>query len=120
VLLVAGVARPERFFATARRLAAGAAGEAAAFEVAGELAFPDHHDFPDASLEAIRRAAAAAGAGALLVTAKDRVKLHGRLDLGLAELPVAAEPEPAFWRWLDGRLGEVLSAAGARAAGGRQ
>jgi tetraacyldisaccharide-1-P 4'-kinase len=120
VLLVAGVARPERFFATARRLAAGAAGEAAAFEVAGELAFPDHHDFPDASLAAIRRAAAAAGADALLVTAKDRVKLDGRLDLGLAELPVAAEPEPAFWLWLDGRLGEVLSAAADRTSDGRR
>lgn len=114
VLLVAGIARPERFFATARRLASGAAAGPAAFEVAGELAFPDHHDFPDASLEAIRRAAAAAGAEALLVTAKDRVKLHGRLDLGLAELPVAAEPEAAFWRWFDGRLGEILAAAAAR------
>lgn len=111
VLLVAGIARPERFFATARRLAAGGAARSA-FEVAGELAFPDHHDFPEASLEAIRRGAADAGAEAVLVTSKDRVKLHGRLDLPVAELPVAAEPEAAFWRWLDGRLAEMLGTAG--------
>jgi tetraacyldisaccharide 4'-kinase len=115
VLLVAGIARPERFFATARRLAAGPHGDGAGFEVAGELAFPDHHDYPEPSLEAIRRAAVEAGASALLVTAKDRVKLHGRLELALAELPVTAQPEAAFWQWLDGRLEEI----GASAAGGR-
>jgi tetraacyldisaccharide 4'-kinase len=126
VLLVAGIARPERFFATARRLAAGseagAAGSegcAAGFEVAGELAFPDHHDYPESSLEAIRRAAAEAGASALLVTTKDRVKLHGRLELALAELPVAAQPEAAFWQWLDGRLGEILPAAAGGGSGDR-
>jgi hypothetical protein len=48
------------------------------------------------------------------------VKLDGRLVLGLAELPVAAEPEPAFWLWLDGRLGEVLSAAADRTSDGRR
>ncbi|HEX6203018.1 MAG TPA: tetraacyldisaccharide 4'-kinase, partial [Thermoanaerobaculia bacterium] len=52
VLLVAGIARPERFFATARATAG--------VEVAGELAFRDHHAYPEDSLEAIRRAAAAA------------------------------------------------------------
>jgi tetraacyldisaccharide-1-P 4'-kinase len=83
------------------------------FAIAGELAFPDHHDFREASLEAIRRAAAEAGAEALLVTGKDRVKLHGRLELQLAELPVAAQPEAAFWRWLDGRLAEILATAAA-------
>jgi uncharacterized protein with von Willebrand factor type A (vWA) domain len=63
--------------------------------------------------EALRRAAAEAGAEALLVTGTDRVKLHGRLALGLAELPVAAQPEAAFWRWLDGRLAEILATAAA-------
>jgi tetraacyldisaccharide 4'-kinase len=95
VLLVAGIARPDRFLAAARGLG---------FEVAGELVFADHHDYPERSLAAIRRAAAAAGAAAVLTTGKDRVKLHGRLALPLAELPVAADPEPAFWTWLEGRL----------------
>ena len=46
----------------------------------------------------------ASGADAVLTTAKDRVKLHGRLDAPLAELPIRAEPEPAFWQWLDGEI----------------
>jgi tetraacyldisaccharide-1-P 4'-kinase len=109
VLLVSGVARPESFLRAVR-----------GFEVtvAGELRFRDHHPYPDASLERIRRAFAEHGAEAVLTTAKDRVKLLGRmeprLDLPLAELPLWAEPEPAFWDWLDGRLG--LAPAGA--AGG--
>ena len=41
---------------------------------------------------------------AVLTTSKDAVKLHGRLDLPLAELPIRAEPETAFWAWLVGRL----------------
>jgi hypothetical protein len=95
VLLVAGIARPARLFAAARRLG---------FAVAGELAFADHHAYPAASLAKIRAAFAAGGARAVLTTGKDRVKLLGRLDLPLAELPVAAAPEPAFWAWLADRL----------------
>jgi tetraacyldisaccharide 4'-kinase len=83
VLLVAGIARPERFGATARRLGLTVA---------------------EATLAALRRAFAEGGAEAVLVTSKDRVKLEGRLDLPLAELPVVADPEPAFWRWFEGRL----------------
>jgi hypothetical protein len=44
----------------------------------------------------------------VLTTSKDRVKLHGRLDAPLAELPIRAEPEPAFWEWLDGALGSLF------------
>jgi len=96
VLLVSGIARPDSF----ARAAAGAG-----LRVAGELRFSDHHRYPEASLARIRRAFAEGGAAAVLTTAKDRVKLLGRLDLPLAELPMAAEPEPAFWDWLDRRLG---------------
>ena len=46
------------------------------------------------------------GADVVLTTGKDVAKLAGRLDYPLAVLPVTARPEPAFWRWLDGRLGE--------------
>jgi tetraacyldisaccharide 4'-kinase len=110
VLLVSGVARPESFLRAVR-----------GFEVTvtGELRFRDHHPYPDASLERIRRAFAEHGAEAVLTTAKDRVKLLGRmeprLDLPLAELPLSAEPEPAFWDWLDERLG--LAPAGGRPEG---
>ena len=69
---------------------------------------PDHHAYPEPSLARIRRAFAESGAAAVLTTGKDRVKLLGRLDLPLAELPVRADPEPAFWRWLDEALVPLL------------
>lgn len=95
VLLVSGVARPGSFVCGARALG---------LCVAGELRFPDHHAYPEASLDRIRRACDEQGAAVVLTTAKDRVKLQGRLDLPLAELPLSADPEPAFWGWLDDRL----------------
>jgi tetraacyldisaccharide 4'-kinase len=95
VLLVSAIARPENFAATANGLD---------IEVAGHLAFPDHHAFPDPSLARIAAAFRQSGATAVLVTAKDRVKLAERWPEGipLAELPIRAEPEAAFWQWLDG------------------
>lgn len=98
VFLVSAVARPDAFLATVRGLA---------LEVAGEMRFPDHHDYPPASLEQIGQGFRASGAEAVLITSKDRVKLLGRLDLPVAELPVRAEPEPAFWDWLDRRVGSL-------------
>lgn len=115
VLLVSGVARPEPVLRAAR---------AVGLAVTGELRFPDHHPYPEASLERIRRAFAEQGAEAVLTTAKDRVKLLGpmepRLHLPLAELPLRLEPEPAFWEWLDGRLGlaPARAAAGGPEGGG--
>ncbi len=100
VLVVAAIARPESFLATVRRQG---------HPVADTLFFPDHHGYPPASLERIATALRAAGAEAVLTTAKDRVKLSGRLELPLAELPIRAEPEPAFWRWLDRRLEQQLA-----------
>ena len=98
VFLVTAIARPEDFLATARSLG---------YEIVGELRFPDHHRYPPASLERIREAWRASGARAVLTTSKDRVKLLGRLELPLADLPIRAEPEPAFWTWLDGELGSL-------------
>jgi tetraacyldisaccharide 4'-kinase len=98
VLLVTAIARPEAFAATIRALG---------FEIAGELRFPDHHRYPPASLVRIDAAWRASGAVAVLTTSKDRVKLHGRLGAPLAELPIRAEPEPAFWQWLDGEIGRI-------------
>jgi len=105
VLLVSAIARPEPF-----ELAARAAG----VQIAGQLRFRDHHAYPQASLEKIRQHARSRGAGLVLVTAKDRVKLQGRLDLPLAELPVRAEPEPTFFTWLDQRLATLREAAAPR------
>jgi len=116
VLLVSAIARPEQFAATVRELD---------FAVMEELRFPDHHTFPPASLARIAARAAASGAAAVLVTSKDRVKLLGRLAAPLAELPVAAEPEPAFRSWLDDAVDRLLAAPAAnlpphRAGGGSE
>ncbi len=98
VFLVSAVARPEVFAEMARRLG---------LEVTGELRFADHHAYSPASLARIADAWRASGAEAVLTTAKDRVKLHGRLEVPLAELPIRAEPEPAFWEWLDREMERI-------------
>jgi tetraacyldisaccharide 4'-kinase len=95
VLLVSGIARPEAFAAAAR---------AAGLIVRAEVAFPDHHAYEARSLARIAEAFRASGASWVLATAKDQVKLLGRLDLPLAELPLEAELERAFWSWFDERL----------------
>lgn len=95
LFLVAGIARPERFLAAAVE---------SGVTLVGSRLFADHHAYPARSLRAIERAAAACRADAVLTTAKDRVKLSGSLALPLAVLPVAAEPEPRFWTWLDAAL----------------
>jgi tetraacyldisaccharide 4'-kinase len=102
VFLVSAVGRPDSFTATVRALG---------LEITGELRFPDHHDYPPASLERIEAGWKASGAGVVLTTSKDRVKLLGRLHLPLAELPVRAEPEPAFWEWLDARVDALRGGA---------
>jgi tetraacyldisaccharide 4'-kinase len=100
VLLVTAIARPDNFTAAVRSFG---------YEIVGELRFGDHHRFPAASLERIWNAWRASEALAVLVTAKDRVKLQDGLKAPLAELPIRAEPEPAFWQWLDGRIDELRS-----------
>ncbi|MFQ5526029.1 MAG: tetraacyldisaccharide 4'-kinase [Thermoanaerobaculia bacterium] len=98
VFLAIGIARPERFAtAVAERQ----------YEIAGQLDFSDHHSYSEADLERIVGAARAAGAPWVLTTAKDHVKLFGRLEVPLAYLPIRAEPEPAFWAWLDAALGSI-------------
>ena len=69
VVAVAGVARPERFFALLDRLG---------IEVVERLRFPDHHAYAATDLARIRAAAAARGR-AIVTTEKDLVKLS-RLD----------------------------------------
>jgi tetraacyldisaccharide 4'-kinase len=105
VVLVSAIARPERFAAAVRELD---------FAVMGEMRFPDHHPFPPASLQRIAARVESSGADAALTTAKDRVKLLGRLAVPLAELPIAAAPEPAFWEWLDRAVDALPGEAGGR------
>lgn len=102
VLLVSAIARPESF----RRSA-----ETAGLDVAGHLAFRDHDPFGDRALAEIRRGYEEYGVAALVVTSKDRVKLQGRIELPMYELPISAVPEPAFFDWLDQRVGELVAKA---------
>jgi tetraacyldisaccharide 4'-kinase len=102
---VAAIARPESFFAAARR---------AGCLVVGEAAFRDHARYSGADLRSIERRARQAGAELVLTTAKDLPKLDGRLAYPLAMLPIAQRPEPAFWRWLEARLARLARLAETR------
>lgn len=92
VLLVTGVARPERVHESAT--ACGA-------EVRDHLRLADHHDYPDSTLEEIVTRFRSSNAECIVTTSKDLVKLANRLDLPLIELRLTAEPQSTFWDWLD-------------------
>src|SRR5262249_22198577 len=86
--LVAGIARPERFRQDAEGLT----------RVAGARFFADHHRYLPQDLRDVEREAQAAGADALVITAKDAVRF-----------PVELCSRPVF----------VLAVAGASERGGR-
>jgi tetraacyldisaccharide 4'-kinase len=101
-LLVTGIANPERV-----RRAAARDG----LELAGHLAFADHHRYPPRSVRRIHAAVEAHRADGVATTSKDVGKLRGRLTVALLELPVAALPDPGLWPLVDAAAG---LAAGAR------
>ncbi|HZK89540.1 MAG TPA: tetraacyldisaccharide 4'-kinase [Stellaceae bacterium] len=78
VVAFAGIGRPEKFFATLRRLGA---------KLAATRAFPDHHFFRADELAALRRDAERTGAP-LVTTAKDWVRLPPSERAGIAVLAV--------------------------------
>jgi tetraacyldisaccharide 4'-kinase len=100
LLAFCGIARPERFL---KQLQAGGIAPAAF------LIFPDHHAYPEASVEKIAAAARAAGAGAAVMTAKDAVKLADRRgfpgELRLRVLEIGLEIDPPFFSLLEAALG---------------
>lgn len=102
VVAVAGIARPERFFASVRT---------AGFDVARELSFRDHHWFDHRDIHRIEEAALAVDAPAIVTTEKDAVRLMPSLSgrVGVADwvyLPysVHVEPDETFRSWLSERL----------------
>lgn len=97
ILAVAGIARPERFFADL---------EAANSKPHATLEFRDHHPYTDADIDRIARTARAAGASIVLTTEKDAVRLSARPlgDLPVATVPLTARIEPSFAGWLLARL----------------
>ncbi|MGE3519254.1 MAG: tetraacyldisaccharide 4'-kinase, partial [Vicinamibacterales bacterium] len=106
VYAVAGIARPERFFADL---------SAAGWMLTGTRTFRDHHPFRPSDVAVMVSAARASGAEAVVTTEKDAVRL-GLLDLSaipvdLAATPIAVvplvstiEPAAAFGDWLMERV----------------
>jgi tetraacyldisaccharide 4'-kinase len=111
VVAVAGIARPERFFAALR---------AEGWDVATELVFRDHHWFTARDLASIGRAAFDARADLVMTTEKDAVRLN--LPAGAtptwAFLPLLVEIEPTapFSTWIRDRLAVARRRRGVVAA----
>jgi tetraacyldisaccharide 4'-kinase len=94
VIAVAGIARPERFFAALR---------AQGWEIVREMVFRDHHWFSDRDVQAITRAAAAADVDCVVTTEKDATRLS-LPSLFYLPMRVAIEPDDRFGEWLASRL----------------
>lgn len=90
---VAGIAKPDAFFAMLREQG---------LQLARTLALPDHHDFG--------KDPADGGPGDLLCTEKDAVKLWRQRPDAWA-VPLALEIDAEFWRALDGLVDAKLSSA---------
>lgn len=101
-LLVSAVARPESVRETAEGLG---------LEIVDHLVFRDHHSYPKASLERIRRRARELDSkvDSLVTTSKDRVKLEGRLSIPMSEIRLEARPSQDFWQFLDRCLEDLWS-----------
>jgi tetraacyldisaccharide 4'-kinase len=116
ILAVAGIARPERFFADLAE---------ANLPVAATETFRDHHPYTDADVERIVRARDRAAATLVVTTEKDAVRLSARAlrGLRLAVLPLTATIEPpSFVDWLLTRMraaDAARSSSGSRTAGAR-
>jgi tetraacyldisaccharide 4'-kinase len=99
VVAVAGIARPERFFADL---------EHAGWHLADRLAFRDHHAFTAADVAAMAARVQETGAAAVITTEKDAVRLLPLRPLGLAAayvpLTVTIEPADVFTSWLLARV----------------
>ncbi len=99
VLAVAGIARPARFADDLRR---------AGWPVARALTFRDHHHYSARDVARIFDAARAAGAGLVVTTEKDLVRLLPfrpfPVPVAWAPLVVGIEPAGPFDTWLSGAL----------------
>ncbi len=89
VVAFAGIARPEKFYATLRRIGA---------QVVATRDFPDHHRFRPREVAALVEEAVSRRA-VLATTEKDRVRLPPRMARSVATLPVMLRfEEPASVR----------------------
>jgi len=100
VLAIAGIARPERFFAALRALG---------WNIGRELVFRDHHWFTPRDISRIEQAAFSAGATLIITTEKDAARLSPSLVMAppawaVLPLELLVEPADQFASWLAGRL----------------
>lgn len=99
VAALAGIAFPGRFFEDLK---------ASGYTLARTLAFGDHHPYSRRDVDRIFAAARAAGAGVVLTTEKDYVRLlpHRPFPMPAAWVPLTMEPDPLpdFRRWLAGSV----------------
>jgi tetraacyldisaccharide 4'-kinase len=92
-LAFAGIGRPEKFFATLRRIGA---------ELVAARGFPDHYTYRESDLAALRRAAGRERAQ-LVTTAKDFVRLPAAARAAIEVLEVEVRwPDPAAFAGLIG------------------
>jgi tetraacyldisaccharide 4'-kinase len=95
VLLLSGIARPQRFLSEAVR---------DGFDVAFALKFGDHHPFNEADVARISHQARAVGASFVLTTEKDFVRLlplrPWPFRLAVRPMTVRVEPADQFAAWL--------------------
>jgi tetraacyldisaccharide 4'-kinase len=89
VVAFAGIARPEKFYATLRRVGA---------QIVSTRSFPDHHPFRPREIDALIEEAGERGA-ILATTEKDRVRLAPKQARSIVTLPVTLRfEEPRLMR----------------------
>jgi tetraacyldisaccharide 4'-kinase len=99
-----GIARPEQFFSGL---------ESSGVRVLVKKTFADHHHYSKRDLEGLIGSARAAGAGTLITTEKDEVRLGGlrsavpgSLRLCAVALNIAIDDETAAADWLVNKLAD--------------
>lgn len=102
VFAVAGIAGPERFFEGLR---------SAGWNSVASRSFRDHHPYSRSDAAGIFAAARAAGAGAVVTTEKDFVRLlrYRPFPMPTIGVPLTMEPDPLpeFRHWLAASLAKV-------------
>jgi tetraacyldisaccharide 4'-kinase len=106
VLAIAGIAAPERFFGDLRR---------AGWSVAKTLAFKDHHRFTAGDIDSIAAVARQSGAGMVVTTEKDYVRLlpFEPWPLPIVFVAISLRPEPfdRFRDWIGAELQSIRGSA---------
>jgi tetraacyldisaccharide 4'-kinase len=98
-LALAGIAEPARFFDEL---------PTAGWSIAATMAFADHHAYSSRDLQRIVERARAAGAGLIVTTEKDMVRLlrYRPFAIRIVTVPLRVEPQPLepFKEWLSGAI----------------